>query len=138
HEVTLLEREERLGGQYRLWWSLPGREGFSDAIDWYGRELAQLGVDVRLRSEASVDDVMGLDPDAVIVATGAQYERSGESGFVPAPIPGADRDFVLTPEQILDGGRRPDGTVLVLDDEGLNTGVGVAELLARSGCSVVL
>ena len=47
HAVTLLEREVRLGGQYRLWSALPGREGLYDAIAWYGPELARLGVDVR-------------------------------------------------------------------------------------------
>jgi pyruvate/2-oxoglutarate dehydrogenase complex dihydrolipoamide dehydrogenase (E3) component len=139
HAVTLLEREDRLGGQYRLWSALPGREGLYDAIAWYGPELARLGVDVRMGGgDADVDDVLALDPEAVIVATGSRYERSGESGFVPAPIPGADRDFVYTPEQILDEGLRPAGKVLLLDDEGLNAGVGVAQVLAANGSPVEL
>jgi hypothetical protein len=45
---------------------------------------------------------------------------------------------VYTPEQILDRGARPSGKVIVLDDEGLNTGVGVAQVLAESGADVEL
>ena len=28
---------------------------------------------------------------------GARYDATGETGFMAAPIPGADRDFVYTP-----------------------------------------
>jgi 2,4-dienoyl-CoA reductase-like NADH-dependent reductase (Old Yellow Enzyme family) len=136
HDVTLFERENRLGGQYRLWSSLPGRENFYDAIAFYGPELERLGVDVRLGADASAGDVLECGAEAVVLATGARYAADGESGFVPLPIPGADQSWVHTPEQIIEDGVRPKGKVLVLDDEGLNTGVGVAEIVAADGNSV--
>jgi NADPH-dependent 2,4-dienoyl-CoA reductase/sulfur reductase-like enzyme len=136
HDVVLLERAQELGGQYRLWAALPGRSVMATTITWYETQLARLRVDVRVGHEAGAADVLALKPDAVLVATGSQYTRSGESGFLPAPIPGTEQPFVFTPEQILGDGARPGGRVLVLDDEGLNTGVGIAELLAAEGASV--
>jgi 2,4-dienoyl-CoA reductase-like NADH-dependent reductase (Old Yellow Enzyme family) len=136
HDVVLLERSSELGGQYRLWGRLPGRAIMATTIPWYARELARLGVDVRLEQEATADDVLALAPDAVLVATGSQYASNGESGFIPAPIAGAAQPFVYTPEQILHDGVRPRGRVIILDDEGLNAGVGIAELLAGEGASV--
>jgi 2,4-dienoyl-CoA reductase-like NADH-dependent reductase (Old Yellow Enzyme family) len=137
HEVTLLERGERLGGQYLEWTSLPGREGLMDAIDWYERILPDLGVEVRMGTEATRESVLAARPDAVLVATGAAYDPRGESGFIAQPIPGWDGDNVFLPEQILGGaGVRPTGRVVILDDEGFSTGVGIAEVLAEAGAEV--
>lgn len=138
HEVVLFERDERLGGQYKGWSSLPGREGLFDAIEWYLTELPEVGVDVRTGSAASVESVLAENPDSVLVATGSRYARNGASGFMPAPLPGWDRPFVYTPDQIIERGERPSGNVLILDDEGLNTGIGVAEILATAGAQVEL
>lgn len=138
HEVTLLERTDALGGQYRMWAKLPGREIVATAIEFYERELPCLGVDVRLGSEASATDVVALGAEAVVVCTGAEYSPDGVSGFSPQPIPGAEQPFVYTPEQILAADHLQRGRVLVLDDEGLNTAVGIAELLARRGAHVEL
>ena len=138
HDVVLFERGGHLGGQYRLWAMLPGREIVEKATAWYAGALERLNVDVRLGTTADAADVLALRPDAVLVATGAEYVGSGESGFVPAPIPGAGGPFVYTPEQILAEGVRPSGRVVVLDDEGINTGAGIAELLARDGAAVEL
>jgi 2,4-dienoyl-CoA reductase-like NADH-dependent reductase (Old Yellow Enzyme family) len=136
HDVVLLEREERLGGQYVQWSSLPGRESHYDAIEFYARELPRLGVEVRTGVEATADGVLSEGPGAVIVATGSRYVATGESGFMPAPIPGHDQDFVYSPHDILEGGARPKGNVLVLDDEALSTGAGIAEILAKDGAEV--
>jgi 2,4-dienoyl-CoA reductase-like NADH-dependent reductase (Old Yellow Enzyme family)/pyruvate/2-oxoglutarate dehydrogenase complex dihydrolipoamide dehydrogenase (E3) component len=136
HEVVLFERRATLGGQYALWASLPDREPLLPAIDWWARQLEQLGVRVRAGTEATVEMVAAEGPDAIIVATGAGYARSGETGFRPQPIAGADQDHVVSAEQVIEGGSRPGGKVIVLEDEGLNGAVGAAELLAAAGADV--
>jgi 2,4-dienoyl-CoA reductase-like NADH-dependent reductase (Old Yellow Enzyme family)/pyruvate/2-oxoglutarate dehydrogenase complex dihydrolipoamide dehydrogenase (E3) component len=138
HDVVLLERQAAVGGQLNLWALLPGRDVFATAPDWWARELDRLGVDVRTNVAASAELVLGEQPDAVIVATGARYADDGESGFLARAIPGFERDYVYSPEQILDEGIRPVGRVVVLDDEGLNTGPGIAQLLADEGAAVEL
>jgi 2,4-dienoyl-CoA reductase-like NADH-dependent reductase (Old Yellow Enzyme family) len=138
HEVVLLERRAALGGQLALWASLPGRDGFAAATKWWKDELYRLDVDVRLGVDATADSVLTERPAAVVVATGSRYASDGESGFLSTPIPGFDRDFVITPEQVLEDGARPTGKVVILDDEGINTGAGIAQLLAQGGTRIEL
>lgn len=138
HDVVLFERRQRIGGQMCLWASLPGRQIFATTPAWYERQLSQVGVDVRTGVEATASMVLSERPDAVIVATGSRYLRTGESGFMPQPIPGHDRRFVYTPESILEEGVRLKGQILVLDEEGINTAAGIAEILAADGARVRL
>jgi len=137
HKVVLLERSDAVGGQLLAWGALPGREHRRHTAAWYRARLEELGVEVRLGVEATAEAILAETPDAVILATGGAYDRQGRSGFAPAPLPGWDRGFVLTPEDVA-GGKRPTGAVLVIDEEGLHAGPGVAELLAGAGAKVEL
>jgi 2,4-dienoyl-CoA reductase-like NADH-dependent reductase (Old Yellow Enzyme family) len=122
--VTLFEREEDVGGQVRVLARLPGREEFRLAVDWRRRELARLGVEIRLRAVPSVDEVAALRPDLVIVATGSA-PRASSSG-------------VLSPLDVIGADRLPPGAALVVDEEGNHKALGVAELLAQDGRAVTL
>lgn len=136
HEVTLHEARHRLGGALTLWASLPGREFYQKSVEWWDRELKRLGVEVRLGSEASAALILAAKPDAVVVATGARYSVTGHSNHRDLAIPGHDRDFVYRPEDVLLGKARPSEKVVILDAEGMQTGVGIAELLAQGGADV--
>ena len=138
HHVTLLEARARVGGALALWASLPGREFFQKSIDWWSRELERLGVTMKLGLDASAARVLVERPDAVILATGSLYSKGGRSALLERDIPGYDRSFVYRPEEILLGRASPAGRVVVLDAEGLHTGLGVAEALGRSGADVHL
>jgi len=138
HQVVLLESRDQLGGGLRLWATLPGREWFHKGVDWWASELNHLGVDIRLGHEASAETVLAHHPDAVIIATGSRYSATGRSGFLNQPIAGHDHDFVYRPEDILLGGVRPTGKVILLDGEGIHTGPGIAEILAHTGANVEL
>jgi 2,4-dienoyl-CoA reductase-like NADH-dependent reductase (Old Yellow Enzyme family) len=136
HEVILIEMRERVGGAFALWASLPGRDAYRSAIDWWRRELERLGVAVRLGSRATAARILAEKPDAVILATGAAYHRGGRGFHSEQDIPGYERDFVYRPEELLALSVLPRGRVLVQDDEGLQTGMGIAELLAAQGADV--
>jgi 2,4-dienoyl-CoA reductase-like NADH-dependent reductase (Old Yellow Enzyme family) len=136
HKVILYEKREHLGGLMRLWSMIPAREVMATTPDWYERELRRLGVDLRLGTEATAQRVLADKPDYAIVATGSVFERTGRSGFMPGSIPGHDRPIVHTPEEVFEGGYRPKGKVVILDDEAQNTAAGIAEILAASGAEV--
>jgi 2,4-dienoyl-CoA reductase-like NADH-dependent reductase (Old Yellow Enzyme family)/thioredoxin reductase len=138
HEVVLFERRPSIGGQLNLWARLVDREIFATTPEWYAGRLDELGVKVHTRTDATVERVLEESPDTVVVATGSQYVTTGAGSISNAAIPGAERSFVYTPEQILECGVRPTGRVVVLDEEGINTGVGIAELLAQGGAEVTI
>ncbi len=129
---------QELGGALELWSRLPGREFYRHAIDWWARELARLGVTIRNGESVTSAEVLALGPDAVIVATGARYSRTGRSAFLDRDIPGADKSHVCCPEDILLDRSSPSGKVVVLDAEGSHAGSGVAELLGRRGAEVIM
>ncbi|MEJ5976173.1 FAD-dependent oxidoreductase [Novosphingobium sp. PS1R-30] len=136
HAVTLIEKNDHLGGALALWAALPGREHYRPAIDWWEREMARLGVEVRLGIAADADSVLAEAPDAVIVATGARYSPGGRSITFDADIPGWDLPFVHRPEALLADGVRLTGKVFVIDAEGYHTGTGLAEILASDDAEV--
>jgi 2,4-dienoyl-CoA reductase-like NADH-dependent reductase (Old Yellow Enzyme family) len=136
HRVVLFEQKPHVGGLMHLWGSIPGREVMLTTPAWYEREVRRLGVDLRLGVAATAETILAEDPIAVIVATGSRFDRTGMSGFMPAPVPGWDRDLVLTPEQILEEGLRPSGRILIVDDEAQTTAAGIAEILADAGAEV--
>lgn len=134
HEVVLFEQRPELGGQVNIHARAPMRGEFREATDYLARQVTRLGVDVRLNTEASEADVLDLDADAVIVATGSVPGRSLGSPFTPAPA--TDSGVVLTAWEVLleqkDVGQR----VLVVDEEGHHPAMNVAEFLADKGKSV--
>jgi len=138
HQVTVLEARERLGGALALWAQLPAFAAYQQSIDWWERELARLNVRVRTGQATTAQGVLALAPHAVIIATGAEFCRAGRSAFLDQPIPGAQQRHVFAPEDILLGGQRPKGRVVLLDGEGTHASSGVAELLARDGAELIM
>jgi len=133
HRVALIEARDALGGALALWGQLPGRDNVLDPIRWWQRELERLGVEVRCGESADADSVLAMNPDAVIVATGARYSPGGRSITLDADIPGWDGAQVLRPEDLLLGGIVPTGRVVLLDGEGLHASTGIAERIAAAG-----
>jgi 2,4-dienoyl-CoA reductase-like NADH-dependent reductase (Old Yellow Enzyme family)/NADPH-dependent 2,4-dienoyl-CoA reductase/sulfur reductase-like enzyme len=85
HEVVLLERSSALGGELRH--AAATYEPNRKLLQWLPSEVRALGVDVRLDVDADAARVRALEPDAVIVATGARR--------APSPIPGASLALTL-------------------------------------------
>ena len=70
HEVLLYEATDRLGGQlHYLRRALPE---YGMLVDWLAGELGRLGVMIETGCPVGVAEISAVDPDAVVVATGAQ------------------------------------------------------------------
>jgi len=141
HRVTLVEREERLGGALLAAGRLPGRGTWLELADDLTRSLERLGVGVRLGTEATPELVEVLGADRVVLATGSRFHADGFSAATPgrAAIPGAELPHVLDPaEAIAALSSRVDGRVLVFDDAGDHVAGGLALLLAGAGHEVEL
>lgn len=123
HEVTLMEKEAELGGNARIA-SLPigKREIKTYFIEWLENQCRKAGVRVELSREVSSELVKRLDPNVVIVATGA-------SPLMP-PIPGIDKTFVITAEDVLTGKKHLGEKVIVAG--GGQVGVEVANFITEN------
>jgi mycofactocin system FadH/OYE family oxidoreductase 2 len=129
HQVILMEREPTLGGQIRLASQAPGRQEFGEVILYLSRQVEKAGVDIRLGEEGTVKQILGLAPDAVVIAAGARP--------VIPDITGARSANVVTAWDIL-GGKVPDGRRFAVcdGDKEDQVAVGTAEYLADLGKEV--
>jgi mycofactocin system FadH/OYE family oxidoreductase 2 len=128
HQVTLLERETRLGGQVVSAARVTNRTEFGDIVRNLVHETTQLNVTVKTGIAANADIVLAERPDAVIVATGSTPDRTA--------IPGADGPEVVDVTDILSGATMPLKRVMIIDRLGFHEATSTAEYLAEQGCEV--
>ncbi len=86
HQVTLIEKSEDLGGQLLLNRRIPGRGEMVSAAADLVRNLRSLPIRVIQGREADADLVKELDPEVVVVATGATPVLPPLSGL-DGPLP---------------------------------------------------
>ncbi|MDV6211817.1 FAD-dependent oxidoreductase [Rhodococcus erythropolis] len=138
HEVVLMERGDRLGGQIRYAAKLTTRGRWSVMIKDMERMLDKYKVDVRLNTTADVDSVREVGADHVILATGSTWRTDGFSASVAArpSIPGWDGIRVLDPIEAIENPAACGNSVVIVDDTGEYLALGLAELLATKGKKV--
>jgi len=127
HNVTLYEKDDRLGGQINLISAWPEMEEFANIPRYYLTQLRK-NVEIKFGRDVTPDLIMRENPDVVIVATGA-------SPIIPG-VPGVDRDNVITAFDILRG-READGENIVIMGGG-GVGCDVALFLAGKGKKVTI
>jgi len=123
HQVTLLEKASRLGGQLNLASAAPGRQELGTIILSLRSQLENGGVSVEFRQDTTAEDVLLSNPDAVVVATGAEP--------IMPELPGAAARHVVQAWDVLAGAVDVGDSVVVLG--GGATGCMVALYLARLG-----
>ena len=128
HQVTLLERDDHLGGQLIAAAATPYRPGWEEFRRYLEGELERLDVEVRLGVEADLETIQALEPDAVVLAAGSRQTRPD--------LPGIDDDRVYTSRQLLEAEAAAVGDVVVAG--GGCAGAQTAELLAVQGHDVTL
>ena len=129
-KVTLIDRQNELGGTVNLAKKPPLKERMSWIADYYKVEFEKLGVEVKLGVEATAESIAAMNPDAVLVA-------SGSKSIIPRSIPGIDGEHVYTVEEILTGKAGLKGKKALIVGAGV-TGLETAEYLCHEGNTVVL
>jgi 2,4-dienoyl-CoA reductase-like NADH-dependent reductase (Old Yellow Enzyme family)/thioredoxin reductase len=140
HTVTLFERGNELGGQFRLAGLQPSRDQILDLIDWFGRRLEELGVSIRLGTEVDGALVSNAGAEVVVIATGARPARAGfQRALAPLDrLLGVEYSSVSSVDEILDQRATVGEHAIVLDDLGDWRGIGTAMFLAERGHRVTI
>lgn len=128
HEVILCEKNGMLGGQFYLAGKAPAKGEMSEAALQMGRLAERAGADIRLNTTVTESLIKEINPDQIIVATGSKP-------FIP-PIPGHDKDNVVTAHDVLRGIVQTEDTVAIIG--GGLVGIETAELLTSKGKKVLI
>lgn len=129
YDVTIFEKDARLGGQLNLVTTPVPKEKMSWQINYLTNEMKRLKVDVRLNTEASVEAIKALNPYAVFLATGAKP-------IIP-PMAGHDLPNVSDYEDVLLKRKEFSGQKIVVMGSGMVC-YSVVGQLARQGNDVTL
>jgi len=123
HDVVLMEKSERLGGQILLNHLIPGRGELETAAIDLIHNIQEKGVEMVLGKTATPDNIGRMAPDVVVVAAGAR----------PATpkIEGIDGDNVIQAWDLLEKNRETGQKVVVLG--GNAVGLETALFLANQG-----
>ena len=70
HKVTLYEKDEYIGGQFRIGAYPPYKQDIARFIKYLGKMCNKYGVDIKLNTEADEKLIESAKPDTVVLATG--------------------------------------------------------------------
>lgn len=122
HDVTLFERDSRIGGQLNVALQVPGKSEFRETLRYFGVRLAETRVTLALETTATAESLAAGDFDEIVLATGV-HPRIPE-------FPGLEDTRVVTYLDVLRD-RVPVGNrVAVLGAGGI--GFDVAEFLTHA------
>ncbi|WHY02651.1 FAD-dependent oxidoreductase [Neobacillus sp. DY30] len=92
YDVTLFEKGSQLGGQLHLVTDPTYKEKMTWHIQYLEHEMKRLKIDVRMNTEATVEEIKSIQPYAVFLATGGRPKLP--------QVEGHDLDHVYTYEEV--------------------------------------
>jgi mycofactocin system FadH/OYE family oxidoreductase 2 len=128
HKVTLIDRNEALGGQVITAMKGVGRDEFGVIIRNEKSQVDKAGVTVKLGVDASTEQLLAEKPDVVIVATGSVPKKY--------PVGGSDGPAIFNVVQVLNGEAELGERVCLIDYDGHQRATATAEFLANQGKKV--
>lgn len=121
HDVHLFDAAERIGGQFNMAKTIPGKEEFHETLRYFARLIDTNGVRLQLGRRVSASDLVGQGFDAVVLATGVTPRNPH--------IPGQEHPGVLSYIDVLWHQRPVGRRVGILGAGGI--GFDVAEYLSH-------
>jgi len=126
HTVALMEKTGKLGGTVEVLSHNPLNAEFSNLVEFLICQMGKLKVDIRVCKPATIEDVKALNPDVVVIATGAT---------MTIPEEARGKFSVMTHVEALNNPNRIGKKVVV---QGLGYGSELAIALAEDGKEVTL
>ncbi|MFC1904716.1 FAD-dependent oxidoreductase [Chloroflexota bacterium] len=129
HQVTLCEKEGRLGGNLIAASVAPYKDDIAYLTRTLVKQVEKAGVDIRLNTEVTPELIEENKPDVVILAAGSLP--------IVQDVPGVDGDNVVMAVDLLTGHKKADWEKAVIIGGGM-IGCEVAEFLADKGTKVTI
>jgi 2,4-dienoyl-CoA reductase (NADPH2) len=109
HRVSIFEKQEEVGGQFKLAATIPGKEDFKDSIAYFEHMLTKKNVTWKLGTEASLDQLKEFDE--VVIS----------SGVLPRKIliPGIENEKVISYPDLLSGKKKAGHRVAIIGAGGI-------------------
>jgi 2,4-dienoyl-CoA reductase-like NADH-dependent reductase (Old Yellow Enzyme family)/thioredoxin reductase len=126
HDVTLVERSDRLGGHFMEASEPKFKSGARGDLLWLERQVKKADIRIMMNTEVTAELLASLDPDAVVLAVGSDY-------MVP-PIPGIE-NTITADKALLEKGSVKGKTVII---GGGLVGSETALGLAKEGMNVTI
>ena len=135
YDVTLAEARDIVGGRVAIESQLPGLSAWKRVSDYREYQIGQMAnVELYLNSQMTAEQILEFEADHLVIATGSRWSATGIGRTNRLPIPGNGTEFV-TPDEIC-AGRRPEGPVMIFDDDHYYMAGVLAELLKADGADV--
>ncbi len=106
HDVTLFEKEAKVGGQWLLAAIPPGKEVLNTLTVWQKGEMKRQGVKVEYNKNVDESLIDSFAPDHIVLATGATPIKPN--------IAGVDQAHVFTSTDVLTGKVDLSGPIVVI------------------------
>ena len=126
HDVTLIERSDRLGGHFMEASEPKFKSGARGDLLWLERQVRKADIRILLKTEVTAELLASFNPDAVVLAVGSDY-------MVP-PIPGIE-NTITADKALLEKGSVKGKTVII---GGGLVGSETALGLAKEGMDVTI
>jgi len=124
---VIFEAEDHIGGRIELVGRV--RTDYANVVRYYGAQLKELAVDVRLGRRVTADEVMAETPDSVVVAAGTQP--------IWPDVPGGRGSNVVQMEDVIRG-TKVGQQVVVWAEDNHAAPLAMADHLALEGHDVTL
>jgi len=130
HAVTLLERDDKLGGRLKRIHEVPFHEEMGNLLEFLIPQAEKSGATIRCGTEASVDNILAANPDEIVIATGATPRVPEIAGDGSVPVMTTDDHIGLDSLS----GRR----VVIMDEDGYYWTSAVTESVIANGALPVV
>jgi dimethylamine/trimethylamine dehydrogenase len=135
YQVSLAEAADNFGGRLRFETTLPGLTTWGRVLDWRLDQLQRLAnVTLYAGNELSVSDILELEHEHVVIATGARWTRMLYSPLELA-VGELEHPHVYTPDDVA-AGAYLDGPIVVFDYDNYYMGGAIAEYLTQDADTV--
>ena len=124
HNVTLFDAADKIGGQFNIAKTVPGKEEFEETLRYFKRQIELTGVELKLNHKVTAEELESSDFDEVIIATGITPRK--------LELQGVDHAKVLSYLDVFKGA--PVGNKVAVIGAG-GIGFDLCELITQEGPS---